>query len=48
MKIAYFHTNTIRSSWTIWNAANTMRGLGHEVIDAPLGAARAWDQMLHA
>ena len=33
MKIAYFHTNTIRSSWTLWAAARTMRRLGHEVLD---------------
>jgi hypothetical protein len=33
MKIAYFHTNTIRSSWTFWAAARTMRKLGHLVYD---------------
>jgi hypothetical protein len=33
MKIAYFHTNTIRSSWTFWAGARSMRRLGHEVLD---------------
>jgi hypothetical protein len=34
MRIAYFHTNTIRSSWTFWSGASSMRRLGHEVLDA--------------
>jgi hypothetical protein len=40
MKIAYFHTGTILTSWSIFSLASTMRALGHEVLDAsiPTGA----------
>jgi len=33
MKITYIHTDTIRSSWTVWAAARTLRALGHDVLD---------------
>lgn len=36
MNIAYFHTNTILSSWTIWNGAKILRSLGHRVWDAAI------------
>jgi hypothetical protein len=36
VKLAYFHTNTVLSSWTFWGAATVMRRMGHEVLDAPI------------
>jgi hypothetical protein len=36
MNILYFHTNTILSSWTIWNGASIIRSLGHTVLDAAI------------
>jgi glycosyltransferase involved in cell wall biosynthesis len=36
MQLAYFHTNTILSSWTIWGAATVLRRMGHDVLDAPI------------
>jgi hypothetical protein len=33
MKLAYFHSNTIRSSWSLWASARALRRLGHDVID---------------
>lgn len=36
MRLAYFHTNTVLSSWSIWGAANVLRRMGHEVFDAPI------------
>jgi len=36
MKLAYFHTNTILSSWNFWGAAHTLRRMSHEVLDAAI------------
>ena len=33
MKLVYIHTNTIRSSWTLWSGARALRALGHDVLD---------------
>ena len=33
MKLAYIHTNTVRSSWTLWSGARALRALGHDVLD---------------
>ena len=34
MRIAYFHTGTIFTSWSIFSLAGIMRQAGHEVLDA--------------
>jgi len=36
MRIAYFHTNTILSSWTNFSLAHTLRSMGHEVLDGAI------------
>lgn len=36
MKLAIFHTNTIRGSWTSLVIPKLLEGLGHQVIDAPI------------
>jgi glycosyltransferase involved in cell wall biosynthesis len=33
MRIAYFHTATILSSWSVFSMADTLRAMGHEVLD---------------
>lgn len=33
MRIAYFHTGTILSSWSVFSMADTLRAMGHEVLD---------------
>lgn len=33
MKILYIHPNTIRSGWHVWNGAQRMAMLGHDVTD---------------
>lgn len=33
MKLAYIHTNTVRSSWTLWSGARALRTLGYYVLD---------------
>ncbi len=36
MRIAYFHTGTIYTSWSIFSLASVLRSLGHEVLDASI------------
>jgi glycosyltransferase involved in cell wall biosynthesis len=36
MRIAYFHTGTVLSSWTIFSMANTLRSMGHEVLEGTI------------
>ena len=40
MRIAYFHTGTILTSWHFYSLAATMRSLGHEVLDASIPTDR--------
>jgi hypothetical protein len=36
MRIAYFHTGTILSSWSILSMGDTLRAMGHQVFDGPI------------
>jgi glycosyltransferase involved in cell wall biosynthesis len=36
MRIAYFHTATILSSWSLYSIADTLRAMGHEVLDGKI------------
>ena len=36
MRIAYFHTGTVLSSWSLFSLAHTLRSLGHEVLDGTI------------
>jgi hypothetical protein len=36
MRIAYFHTGTILSSWSILSMGDTLRSMGHEVLDGSI------------
>ncbi|MGB8011379.1 MAG: glycosyltransferase [Terriglobales bacterium] len=36
MRIAYFHTATVLSSWSVFSLADTLRSLGHEVLDGAI------------
>jgi glycosyltransferase involved in cell wall biosynthesis len=36
MRIAYFHTGTILTSWSLFSLAITLRSLGHEVLDGTI------------
>ncbi|MGB9493005.1 MAG: glycosyltransferase [Terriglobales bacterium] len=36
MRVAYFHTGTVLSSWSIFSMANTLRSLGHEVLEGTI------------
>jgi len=33
MRIAYFHTGTVLSSWSIFSMGDTLRSMGHDVLD---------------
>jgi hypothetical protein len=36
MKIAYFHTGTILSSWSLFSMGETLRSMGHEVMEGTI------------
>ncbi len=36
MRIAYFHTGTILSSWSIYSMGATLRSMGHEVLEGTI------------
>jgi glycosyltransferase involved in cell wall biosynthesis len=36
MRIAYFHTGTVLSSWSIFSLAHTLRSMGHEVLEGTI------------
>jgi len=36
MRVAYFHTGTILSSWSIFSIGATLRSLGHEVLEGTI------------
>ncbi len=36
MRVAYFHTGTILSSWSIYSMASTLRSMGHEVFEGTI------------
>lgn len=36
MRIAYFHTGTILSSWSIFSIGDTLRSMGHEVLEGTI------------
>jgi glycosyltransferase involved in cell wall biosynthesis len=36
MRIAYFHTGTVLSSWSIFSMAATLRSMGHEVLEGTI------------
>ncbi len=36
MRIAYFHTGTILSSWSIFSMGSTLRSMGHEVLEGTI------------
>ncbi|MGA9527427.1 MAG: glycosyltransferase [Terriglobales bacterium] len=40
MRIAYFHTGTVLSSWSIFSMAATLRSLGHEVLEGTIPTDR--------
>jgi len=36
MRIAYFHTGTVLSSWSIYSMGATLRSMGHEVLEGTI------------
>jgi Glycosyl transferases group 1 len=36
MRIAYFHTGTVLSSWSIFSLAHSLRSMGHEVLEGTI------------
>lgn len=41
MRLAYFHTDTMLSSWTNWAGPRILGAMGYEVLDAPIPTDRA-------
>ena len=36
MRLAYFHTGTVLSSWSVFSLADTLRSMGHEVLEGTI------------
>jgi len=36
MRIAYFHTGTVLSSWSLFSLGHTLRAMGHEVLEGTI------------
>ncbi|MBZ5656918.1 MAG: glycosyltransferase [Acidobacteriia bacterium] len=36
MRIAYFHTGTVLSSWSLFSMGDTLRSMGHEVLEGTI------------
>ena len=49
MRLAYFHTGTVLSSWSLFSMGNTLRSMGHEVLEGtiPTNAQGAVVQQLN-